>query len=159
MQSNVKYCQVCGSAVEQNAMFCPNCGETKRFSSTPPDRIERPLGVTLLGILQIIFSLGMFIIALTLITTGAASSTSSFAAFAPILEILGIMMLIPMIFAILFLMGLNFARILMIIGAILDILSIAGIIWGIIVLWYLTRPRVRAYFKQPRHRKTSEIQN
>jgi len=57
---------------------------------------------------------------------------------------------LSMIFAIALFTGRNWARILMIIGAVLDIITIAGILLGIILLWYLTRPRVVAYFKQPK---------
>jgi len=58
--------------------------------------------------------------------------------------------ILSMIFAIALFTGRNWARILMIIGAVLDIITIAGILLGIILLWYLTRPRVVAYFKQPK---------
>ena len=57
---------------------------------------------------------------------------------------------LALIFALALFSGRNWARILMLIGAVLDIISIAGIIWGIILLWYFTRPRVVAYFKQPK---------
>jgi hypothetical protein len=60
------------------------------------------------------------------------------------------MALLPLIFAIALFTGHNWARILMLIGAVLDIISITGIVWGVILLWYLTRPRVAAYFKQPK---------
>jgi hypothetical protein len=37
------------------------------------------------------------------------------------------------------------------IGAIFDLPAIPiGTIFGIIILWYLTRPRVKAYFTQPK---------
>ena len=42
----------------------------------------------------------------------------------------------------------------MIIGAILELFDFPiGIIIGIVILWYLTRPRIKAYFKQPKGRK------
>ena len=69
----------------------------------------------------------------------------------PIFLIAGIL---AMVFAIAFLTGRNWGRILMMIGAIIELFAIPiGTIIGIIVLWYLTRPRVKAYFKQPRGKK------
>lgn len=142
--SNVVYCQGCGTAVQVGSKFCPMCGETRDFQAIPPDRIKRPVGVLILGILQILGSLGTLFI-------GFAAGTAAYlffpAGFGTLLIAFGAL---PLIFAILFLTGWNVARILMIIGAILDIITVVGIIWGIILLWYLTRPRVRAYFKQPR---------
>lgn len=142
--SSVMYCQTCGTGVNAGSSFCPSCGETRNFLSSPPDRIKRPLGVLLLGILQI---LGSLVIAAYGLSIGGAAILIFPAGFGIVIAIIG---LIPLIFAILFLTGFNFARILMMIGAVLDILTLVGIIWGIILLWYLTRPRVRAYFKQGR---------
>jgi uncharacterized membrane protein len=62
--------------------------------------------------------------------------------------------LLSFIFAITFLTGRNWGRIFMIIGAILELFDFPiGIIIGIVILWYLTRPRIKAYFKQPKGRK------
>lgn len=104
-----------------------------------PERIQRPLGVTIIGVLQIIGSIFTLVIGL---------------GFAAILGPIGLIIIpfavLPLVFAFGVFTGRNWARILMMIGAVLDILSIVGIIWGIIVLWYFTRPRVVAYFKQPK---------
>ena len=152
--SNKKYCQACGTPMDSGAMFCPECGEARNFAPTPPSRIKRPTGVLIIGILQILFSLVFLLVGLTLTSIGTDFSSSFFIP-GSIIFAFGLLMLIPFIFAILFIAGINVARVLMMIGAVLDIISLAGIIWGIIVLWYLTRPRVRAYFKQPRHRPAS----
>lgn len=102
---------------------------------------ERPLGVAIIGILQILGSSVLLAIALffgiNLIT------------FVPHFSIIIIAVsALSLIFAIAFFTGQNWARILMMIGAVLDIISIIGIIWGIILLWYLTRHNVRMYFTQ-----------
>ncbi len=109
-----------------------------RFSSVAPATIPRPTGVTILAILQIIGSVIMLVSGL-----GAAI----FGGFGLVIMVLGA---VSLIFALALFSGRNWARILMLIGAVLDIISIVGIIWGAILLWYLTRPRVVAYFKQPK---------
>ncbi len=97
--------------------------------------VQRPAGVTILSILQIVGSLVMI---------GAGT----------ILGVFGIAILIfgvlTLIFALALFSGRNWARILVMVGAVLDILSIVGILWGIILLWYFTRKHVVAYFKAPR---------
>lgn len=146
---NRKYCQKCGNALDAGESYCGQCGETSRFGSSPPNRIKAPTGVIVLGILQILFSLVSA--ALVFATPTLESLVGSTFAIA-----IGVIEIIPLVFAILFLLGFNFARILMLIGAILDIISIVGIIWGIILLWYLTRPRVKAYFTQSKRRYRTE---
>ena len=147
-----KYCQSCGTALDAGTKFCPVCGETRDFLSVPPNRIKRPVGVLILGILQILGSLGAIFVGITL---GGAAFLFFPSGFGVIIAAISA---IPLIFAILFIAGFNVARLLMIIGAILDIITLVGIIWGIILLWYLTRPRVRAYFKQPRNLEFVNIQ-
>jgi len=135
---SVKYCQKCGAPNDPGVSYCQKCGSMS-FGSTAPARIERPLGVTIIGILQILGSL-VFVAFGGLI-----------AAFSGVLGLLIFpLALLPLIFAIGVFTGRNWARILMLIGAVLDIITIVGAIWGIIILWYFTRPRVVAYFKQPK---------
>ncbi|MDG6915513.1 MAG: hypothetical protein JRM90_06045 [Nitrososphaerota archaeon] len=97
-----------------------------------PGRPERPLGVTLLAALQILGSL---------IEIGVGLA---FGIFGSALLILGALSLV---FAVALLSGRNWARILMLVGAVLDILSIVGIVWGAILLYYFTRRHVVEYFK------------
>ncbi len=152
-----KYCQNCGSALDYKALFCPVCGETNNFGPTPPVRISQPLGVTILGALNLIGSLSFILIILAMPVTVSASQNglTHVISFMPYYFILliGIIMFLPFIFSIFFLMGYDFARVLMIIGAFFEIFTIIGIPWAILLLWYLTRPRVRAYFTQSRRRK------
>lgn len=133
-----KYCQSCGAPNFAGVSYCQQCGGTT-FGSTAPARVSRPTGVTIIGILQIIGSIGTLAVGVTA---------------AAFLGALGVVILpfaiIPLIFALAVFTGRNWARILMLIGAVLDILSIVGIVWGILILWYFTRPRVVAYFKQPK---------
>ncbi|MCJ7770016.1 DUF1349 domain-containing protein, partial [Candidatus Bathyarchaeota archaeon] len=134
---DVKYCQQCGAPNDVGVSYCQSCGVID-FGPTAPSRIQRPLGITIIGIIQIIGSLLVLVFGLTFISSGSLGLLMS------------MMALLPLIFAIALFTGHNWARILMLIGAVLDIISITGIVWGVILLWYLTRPRVVAYFKQPK---------
>lgn len=85
-----------------------------------------------MAVLQILGSLAMIGIGLIL---------GIFGVFVVLLGVL------TLLFALALLSGRNWARMLMLIGAVLDIISIVGIIWGIILLWYFTRKNVVDYFK------------
>jgi hypothetical protein len=97
--------------------------------------VQRPTGVTILAALQIVGSLAE-------IAFGAV-----FGVFGVVIIVIGVLALI---FGLALLSGRNWARILILIGAVLDIISIVGIIWGVILLWYFTRKHVVAYFKAPK---------
>ncbi len=118
--------------------YCQQCGGLN-LGYAAPARIERPTGVTIIGVLQIIGS--------AIVISGALGLSVVIGPFAIVVMAFAVL---PLIFALGVFTGRNWARILMLIGAVLDILSIAGIIWGVIILWYFTRPRVVAYFKQPK---------
>jgi hypothetical protein len=102
---------------------------------SPYARVQRPTGVTILAFLQILGSL---------LTIGAGLFIGVFGL---IFVVIGI---VTLLFAVALFSGRNWARILVMIGAVLDLLTIVGIIWGAILLWYFTRRHVVAYFKQPR---------
>ncbi len=142
-QSQVKYCQDCGNLTPVGVLYCQQCG-SNQFALTPPNRIKRPTGVTVLGVIQIIISIVGLVIGLLI--------AAFIGLFIPGFSFLVVIVsLIPLFFAIAFLTGRNWGRILMMIGAVIELFNIPiGTIIGIIILWYLTRPRVVAYFKQPR---------
>ncbi|MCL4356640.1 MAG: zinc ribbon domain-containing protein [Candidatus Thermoplasmatota archaeon] len=137
------YCTKCGNPMEVGQVTCPTCGEVNSPVAASGTKMETPLGVLILGGLQILFSL---VVVIAVFSSPALSTVFG----AGIGIFIAVMLILPLIFGIFFIMGYNFARILMIIGAILDIISIVGIIWGIILLWYLTRPNVVAFFHQGR---------
>lgn len=144
---SLNYCQECGSLNPIGVMYCQNCG-SNRMGPNPPMRIERPTGVLVIGIIQIVFAI--IDIAAGAVAAGVLAIIG-LGILSPIFLIAGIL---AMVFAIAFLTGRNWGRILMMIGAIIELFAIPiGTIIGIIVLWYLTRPRVKAYFKQPRGKK------
>lgn len=160
LASQANYCQDCGSLVPYGTLYCPSCGSNK-LGPHPPQRLTRPTGVLVLGIVQIIFALIDLVIGLVaggfLFTAGGVAG----GAIGGLLAVLGIVFVVSgilsTVFAIAFLTGRNWGRILMMIGAVLELFAIPiGTIIGIIVLWYLTRPRVRAYFKQPKGRKGTQ---
>ena len=95
------------------------------------------MGVTIIGIFQILGAI-LFILIGTL-----------FAAFSPIL---GLFLLpvgvIALIIGLALFTGKNWARILVIIGGVLDLLTIVGIPIGIIIIVYFRRQNVVAYFNQ-----------
>ena len=143
-------CPNCGREYTEGAPFCPNCGRPLQVAtapgtsigpapvtgqiSNPPNvaTVQRPTGVTVLAALQIFGSLIMISVGLVLGVLGV-----------PII-LFGVLTLL---FSLALLSGRNWARILILIGAVLDIISIVGIVWGIILLWYFTRKHVVAYFK------------
>jgi hypothetical protein len=97
--------------------------------------VQRPTGVTILAALQIIGSLIMI---------GSGLALGIFGAFVLVLGVL------TLLFALALFSGRNWARILIMIGAVFDIISIVGIIWGAILLYYFTRKHVVAYYKIPK---------
>ena len=103
----------------------------------PPTKMERPLGVTIIGILQILGAI-VYILIGTIYTA--------------IFPLLGLILLpigvIALIVGVALFTGKNWARILMIILGVLDIISIVGVIIGIIIVVYFRRQNVVAYFKQ-----------
>ena len=138
--SSPLFCANCGKQLVEGARFCSSCGApypssrgaaTTTYGQSPPQSAApaRPTGVTALAVLQIIGSLVVIALGVSvyppLLAFGALSLVFTLALFS----------------------GRNWARILMLIGAVLNILSLVGIIWGAIVLWYFTRSHVVAYFK------------
>ena len=99
--------------------------------------MERPLGVTIIGILQILGAIVYILIGI------------GFTAFA---GVFGLILLpvgvIALIIGVAVFTGKNWARILMIILGVLDIISIVGIVIGIIIVVYFRRQNVKAYFNQ-----------
>lgn len=135
--TQMKYCQDCGNLASINAPYCSICGSTT-FAATPPAKISRPTGVTVLAILEII--VGAISLAIASIIT---------LIFPPLGLVFLIVPILAIIFALALFTGRNWARILALIGGVLLLFDIPiGTILGIVMLWYLTRPRIAAYFKQ-----------
>ena len=101
---------------------------------------DRPKGVTILAVFQIL--VGIIYVALGLVS-GALIGILG-AAFGVIVLIVGIFAIVT---GLALFTGKNWARILIMIGGVLDLIDIPiGTIIGIVILWYFTRPEVKEYF-------------
>jgi hypothetical protein len=97
---------------------------------------NRPTGVTILGLLQILAGIAY-------IALGAFSGFTSGAA-GLIVVLLGAFVLVT---GLALFTGKNWSRILVMISGVLDLFAIPiGTIIGIIILYYFTRPNVKMYF-------------
>ncbi|MGC9209595.1 MAG: zinc ribbon domain-containing protein [Nitrososphaeria archaeon] len=153
-QPGVMFCQDCGSPVPYGMTYCPVCGSF-RLGPSPPSRIPRPEGVLLLGIIQIIGSAILMAIGAAALAGAVALPPGLVSGALPILAIFAswfiIIGAITLLAAIAFISGREWGRIFMMIAAVIELFNFPiGTIIGIIVLWYLTRPRVKAYFRQPK---------
>jgi hypothetical protein len=118
--------------VSQQAAGAVNAKKSSSSSGKPP----RPTGVTILAILQILGGL-IYIVLGTVEGALIGSGAVIFIAVGAFALITGLAL-----FA-----GRNWARILVLIGGVLDLLGIPiGTIIGIIILYYFTRPQIKAYF-------------
>jgi len=147
--NQMNFCQDCGKPVSYGMSYCPNCGSVK-IGPFPPYSTSRPKGIIVLGIMQILllpfYLLAGFVIGGILLQYSAQPG------------IVGIMfhllqigvdfaVALSLIAAIGVLAERNWGRILMMIDAIIILFAFPiGTIWGIIILWYFTRPRVKAFF-------------
>ena len=122
---------------------------------------SRPTGVTILGILSILAGLGGIIFgAAALGFSGLAASTypGGAAVAAVIGAVLLIIGILELIYGIGFFGGKGWAWTLAMIGSVLNVIfgivsiafgsvgSVFGLIISILILYYLTRPHVKAYF-------------
>jgi len=127
--------------------------------------MNRPTGITVLAILYILGGIGMIVLALvmgffSLITIAPSYLPSNFSVFGGLIAlVLGIVAIIQFTVAVALFSGKSWARTLVIIFVIIDlifetVLLFAGNVFGIIfiiidiiVLYYMWRPHVIAYFK------------
>jgi uncharacterized membrane protein (DUF2068 family) len=164
-------CPKCGSTVDASAQFCPSCGASLAPTGTTPvvnsattgtygsgvplSRGSRPTGITILAVLEILGGLALLAGGALLIAVGAIAGSGLVSGAGGILIILGLLSFVVTY-------GLwtgkgwawRIALILSIVGIVFGAVSIAegltgsiiGIIINLIVIYYLTRPYVRAYF-------------
>jgi hypothetical protein len=132
---------------------------SEAFSMQP--KPSRPTGVTILGILSILAGLGGITVGAGVLALSglAASAYPGGAAFAAVIgAILLIIGLLELVYGIGFFGGKGWAWTLAMIGSVLQIIfgivsiafgsvgSVFGLIISILILYYLTRPHVKAYF-------------
>ncbi len=178
------YCPKCGAEVSEGTRFCPRCGQdlsattaTAPQAARIPEQVkQRPTGVTILAILQILGGLFFLVIGgFALVLAGflgmggmvpGMPDMPEMPMFLPFLggvaAIIGIIMIAVgfLSFAVAYgyWNGLGWAwtlgLVVAVIGLILGLISLpSGIVWIIIdalVIYYLTRPHVKTYFgKKP----------
>ncbi len=157
------FCSSCGAELSPNVRFCSKCGIDLFPSLSHPYISQRPTGVTILGILHII---GGIVFAAAAIVFGAASTMMGNSFMGGFMSVIGgALAAVFVIVAILYFAiasalfsGKRWGRTIVIILSIIDLIfeivsiaggnvfAIAGIILDLIVLYYMWRPHVIAYF-------------
>jgi hypothetical protein len=162
----------------EDSRFCPNCGNdseapltvSRSAFSTEPIK-QRPSGVTILAVLQVLGGIFFFILGFLLLIlagfvgiAGFISDVPDFPAFfgGAVLGIIGGVMLIIGILSFAVAYGYwngfgwswTIGMVITAIGLIIGLLSLPGSIIGLvingIIIYYLTRPRVKRWFgKEP----------
>lgn len=158
----VTFCQSCGKEFTADENFCSGCGKP-RFSQAPISP-ERPTGVTVLGILQIIAGILLAVFA-TMVGTmsGMMGGFSHFGAMASVVggaitAVLAVLAAFSFLIASALFSGKKWGRTIVIVFSIVNLVmeaasmavgnvfGIGGIILNGIVLYYMWRPHVIAYF-------------
>jgi hypothetical protein len=157
----VTFCPSCGKEFTADENFCSGCGKS-RFSQTPSVGI--PTGVTVLGMLQIILGIVLAVFAVMIMVM--SSMVGGYSYFGDVTSIVGgaITAVLIMLAAFSFLIasalfsGKKWGRTIVIVFSIVNIVidassMIVGNVFGIggmilngIVLYYMWRPHVIAYF-------------
>jgi hypothetical protein len=147
------FCSKCGASLDPNSQFCPSCGAPVSASTPsgppsigPPPSYspgmstpkQRPAGITILAILAGLGGLALIVVGLI----------TSFFGFGLIFVVLG---LLELGVAYGYWIGASWAWWLGIIVAVIDVISIVSLnvislIIGLVMLYYLTRPHVKAWF-------------
>ena len=156
------FCQSCGKEFTADENFCSGCGKP-RFSQAPT-YTERPTGVTVLGILQIIA--GILLAIFTVMTgtmSGMMGGFSHFGAMASVVggavtAVLAVLAAFSFLIASALFSGKKWGRTIVIAFSLVNLVMVAvsmvvgnvfaigGIILNGIVLYYMWRPHVIAYF-------------
>ncbi|HSA98623.1 MAG TPA: zinc ribbon domain-containing protein [Candidatus Nitrosotenuis sp.] len=156
------FCQSCGKDLTADENFCSGCGKP-RFLQTPVCA-NRPTGITVLGILQIIA--GIFLAILAVMVGTISGMMSSFLYLGAMASVVGgtVAALLAVLAALSFLIasalfsGKKWGRTIVVVFSIVNLVmeaasmmvgnvfGIGGIILNGIVLYYMWRPHVIAYF-------------
>lgn len=156
------FCPSCGKEFTADENFCSGCGKP-RFSQTP-SYVARPTGITILGILQIIAGI-VLIISATMVGTmsGMMGNYSYFGAMASVVggaitAVLAVLAGFSFLIASALFSGKKWSRTIVVVFSLVNlvmeaasmtvgnIFGIGGIILNGIVLYYMWRPHVIAYF-------------
>ena len=162
------YCTHCGAKIDPNSKFCPSCGKAASVTEATTQQakaaatvtpVSRPTGVTVVAILNILAGITMF--AVVIIAAIGASISPTQETVSGVQTIGGILIAVGAVsFVVAYglLKGRRWAWTLTVVVSIISIvMTIFTIIWlglcGIInaivsgiILYYLYRPHVKAYF-------------
>ncbi len=164
MSEGESHCTHCGAKLEPSSRFCSSCGKATPLAEAQAARTHksRPTGVTIVAILNILGGIFMFIfVALAVIGSSVSPSLDEDVDGGFVLTVLGILIALGIVYFVVA-YGLlkggawawTAAVILSIISIILNVISIGtfsiltivNIILDAIILYYLYRPHVKAYF-------------
>lgn len=169
------FCQSCGAEILSGSSFCPKCGKSTAPEYVTPSKVSRPVGITILAVLQLI--IGIFTL-LAAIGIGAISTMGGVTSMNGIMGMHGMPSFgqmgtvfggfLAVFFAILSISafivsgalfsGKRWGRTLVIIISIINLITggvsvvggnvgeIAGMILNLVILYYMWRPHVIAYF-------------
>ncbi|TBR22445.1 MAG: zinc ribbon domain-containing protein [Candidatus Nitrosotenuis sp.] len=156
------FCQSCGKEFTADENFCSGCGKP-RFSQTPI-YAGVPTGITVLGILQIIAGILLAVFTVMVGTmSGMMGSFSHFGAMASVVggaitAVLAVLAAFSFLIASALFSGKKWGRTIVIVFSLItlvmeavsmtvgNVFAIGGMILNGIVLYYMWRPHVIAYF-------------
>ena len=173
------FCQSCGTEILAGSSFCPKCGKPASApENVVPPQVSRPVGITILAILQLIAGIFSLIAAIgmgAISTMGGMQGmtgmtgmygTHGMPSFGPMAVAFGgflaVFFAILAVFAFVIsgalFSGKRWGRTLVIIISIIDLIiggvsvgggdagGIVGMILNLVILYYMWRPHVIAYF-------------
>ena len=166
------FCPRCGKEVEPNAAFCSNCGaaltqqqvfqpvQQPTYPSAGMTVTTRPTGVTIMAVLEILSGIISFGIAMFVMSASAYLLRGMFGMFEAFVGLLGgillILGLIPFVLAYGLLTGKGWAWTitfaLHILGVLVNLailpMSFFSLVINIVMIYYLTRPHVKTFFRK-----------
>ncbi len=163
------FCSSCGKEVSSDENFCPGCGKPMKSEQTPTSHeMRRPTGITILGILEIISGVILAILAAVFGAFSGMMGNMMFGMMGDFMgalggilaAVFGILAAISFLIAWALFSAKRWGRIVVIIFSIIDLIveavsigggnvfAIAGIILDVIILYYMWRPHVIAYFNK-----------
>ena len=163
--NSMPFCQFCGAELAVESSFCPKCGKQISIEQSSPPITRRPTGVTILAILELIVGI---ILVVGAIAIGAIASMGGHSMFGVMVSAIGgfiaailvILAVLSFIISGALFSGKRWGRTVVIIFSIIDLIlnaaSITGgngfavgdIILNLIILYYMWRPHVIAYFNK-----------
>src|SRR5574340_45529 len=86
------FCQSCGAEITAGSSFCPKCGKSTVPEHVTPPQVSRPVGITILAILQLIAGIIFLIGAIgmgAISTMGGMSGMNGMPSFGPMITAFG----------------------------------------------------------------------